>query len=73
MHGNGTMTWPDGNKYVGEYKNGKRDGNGTYTAANGDRYVGEYTNDKKHGQGTDTNANGTIKHSGEWVNDKPKK
>ena len=73
MHGHGTMTWPDGNKYVGEYKNGKRDGNGTYTAANGDRYVGEYTNDKKHGQGTDTNANGTIKHSGEWVNDKPKK
>ena len=73
MHGNGTMTWPEGNKYVGEYKNGKRDGNGTYTAANGDRYVGEYTNDKKHGQGTDTNANGTIKHSGEWVNGMPKR
>ena len=71
MHGDGTMTWPDGNKYVGEYKNGKRDGNGTYTAANGDRYVGEYTNDKKHGQGTDTNANGTIKHSGEWENGYP--
>jgi hypothetical protein len=73
MHGHGTMTWPDGNKYVGEYKNGKRDGNGTYTAANGDRYVGEYTNDKKHGQGTETLADGTIFHSGEWVNDKPKK
>ena len=24
MHAQGTYTWPDGNKYVGEWKDGKR-------------------------------------------------
>ena len=31
-----------GDKYVGEYKNGKPDGQGTYTSANGDKYVGDF-------------------------------
>ena len=77
-NGNGTCVWLEGSKYygdtyVGNYTADKMDGYGTYTWACGDKYVGEWKNDKKHGQGTDTNANGTIKHSGEWVNDKPKK
>ena len=37
---------PDGDKYVGEYKDDKRHGQGTYTYANGDKYVGEYKDDK---------------------------
>ena len=52
---------------------GKRHGYGTFTWASGAKYVGEYKDGKRHGQGTQTFANGTIKHSGEWVNDKPKK
>ena len=32
----------NGDKYVGEYKDGKQHGQGTYTYANGDKYVGEY-------------------------------
>jgi len=72
-HGYGTLTFANGNKYVGEYKNSKKDGNGTFTMADGTKYVGEWNNNKRHGQGTYTRANGTIWHSGEWVNDQPKK
>jgi len=34
----GTETFPSGNKYVGEFKDGKRNGQGTFTFANGDKY-----------------------------------
>ena len=30
-----TETYPNGDKYVGEYMDGKRNGQGTYTFANG--------------------------------------
>ena len=29
--GQGTYTWPDGEKYVGEFKDGEYDGQGTFT------------------------------------------
>ena len=45
-NGYGTSTWADGEKYVGEWKDGKEDGQGTYTYANGDKYVGEFKEDK---------------------------
>ena len=72
-HGYGTYTYANGNKYVGEWKNGKMHGNGTFTWASGTKYVGQMKDGNFHGQGTKTLANGTIIHSGEWVNDKPKK
>ena len=72
-HGYGTKTYADGAKYVGEWKNGKKDGNGTYTYASGTVYVGMFKDNKANGQGTETKPDGTIYHSGEWVNDKPKK
>ena len=50
-----------GNKYVGEWKNGRPHGQGTLTYANGDKYVGEYKDGDKHGQGTLTYANGGVK------------
>ena len=37
----GTHTWADGDKYVGEFKDGKRNGQGTFTSASG-KYVGEF-------------------------------
>ena len=61
----GTFTVTSGNKYVGEWKDGKRNGQGTFTFANGDKYVGEYKNGKQNGQGTYTFANGT-KSVGVW-------
>ena len=42
-HGVGTVVYPDGNKYVGEWMNGLFHGQGIYTtASDGYRYVGEY-------------------------------
>ena len=42
-HGVGTLVYPDGNKYVGEFMNGLFHGQGIYTTASGGySYVGEY-------------------------------
>jgi hypothetical protein len=61
----GTEVWPDGEKYVGEYLNGKKIGQGTLTWASGNKYVGEFRNNRQHGQGTYTYANGS-KYVGEF-------
>ena len=46
-NGQGTYTWPDGDKYIGEYKDDKRNGQGTSTSPDGDKHVGECRDDKK--------------------------
>ena len=50
----GTITWADGGKYTGEFKDGFKNGQGTYTFADGTKYVGEWQNGKRNGQGTYT-------------------
>ena len=51
----GTVTYSDGTKYVGEFKDDKRHGQGTYTTAGEDlKYVGEWKDEKEHGPGTYT-------------------
>ena len=64
----GTYTWADGDKYVGEHKDGKSHGKGTFTWADGEKYVGEFKNGDKHGKGTYTFASGKVK-SGIWADD----
>ena len=54
----GTKTYPNGDKYIGGYKDGNRDGLGTYTYTSGSKYVGEHKDGEKHGQGTYTWADG---------------
>ena len=63
----GTLTWPDGKKYVGEIRDGKRNGQGTHTWPSGQKYVGEYRDDQRNGQGTMTFPNGRVE-SGRWEN-----
>jgi hypothetical protein len=65
----GTVTFPDGDQYVGEFKDDKIHGQGTYTFPDGDQYVGEFKDDKKHGQGTYTWPNGN-KYVGEFKDGK---
>ena len=66
--GQNTLTWPDGRKYVGEFKDGNRHGQGTLTFPSGERYVGEFRDDKANGQGTITLPNGQ-KYIGEFRDD----
>ena len=44
-NGYGTFTWASGEKYVGEYKDGKRHGQGTFTYADGRKDVGKFKDD----------------------------
>ena len=48
----GTYTWPDGTKYVGQFKYRERDGHGELTFPDGRRYVGEFKSGQRHGKGT---------------------
>ena len=71
-HGQGTQTFgPNsrwaGDRYVGEFKDGKKTGQGTFTWASGDKYVGEYKDNKRHGQGAYTFADGSVVE-GIWEN-----
>ena len=76
----GSVTFANGDKYVGEFKDGKKHGVGAYfhleersRSSNGypkgDKYVGEYKDDQRNGQGTHTFANGN-QYVGEWKSDK---
>ncbi|MHC4270585.1 MAG: hypothetical protein ACYSTS_19315 [Planctomycetota bacterium] len=68
IHGQDTYNWPNGDKYVGEWKDGQKNGQGTYTWSNGNTYVGVWRDDKRNGHGTWTLADG-LKREGEWKND----
>ena len=66
LHGQGTITFPDGIKYVGELKYNKPYGHGTMLFPepkpifyNDTKYVGEFKYGLSNGRGTITYANGT--------------
>ncbi len=66
----GTYTSPNGNKYVGEWVDDKKNGQGTFIGKwSGDKYVGEWKDDKKNGQGTYTFSSG-AKYVGEFKDGK---
>ena len=45
-NGFGNMSWADGRKYAGEFKNDRKDGWGTFTWRDGRRYTGGWLNGK---------------------------
>ena len=67
--GQGTYIYPNGEKYVGEYNDGKFNGQGTFTSFDGDKYVGEFK-DGNFWNGTTYEIDGNI--FGKWVNGKLK-
>ena len=70
LEGLGSKTYPDVDKYVGEWKDGVRNGQGTYTWTNGQKYVGEWKDEKENGQGTMSLSNGE-KFVGEYKDGRP--
>ena len=61
----GSSIFTIGERYVGEWKDGKPHGQGAYTVANGNSYVGEFRDSKPHGQGALTFVSGS-KYVGEF-------
>ncbi|MBK6339620.1 MAG: hypothetical protein IPF63_08530 [Bacteroidetes bacterium] len=57
----------NGDKYIGEWKNGKQNGNGKMAFENGDIYIGEWKDGKYNGKGIITYFNGE-KYEGEFLN-----
>ena len=69
----GSWTASNGNKYVGEFKDGNFNGQGTFyyladDQFKGFKHVGEYKDNQRHGQGTSTYPNGN-KYVGEYKDD----
>ena len=62
------VTFPNGDRYEGEFKDGLFHGQGTYIYANGTRYDGDFEYDMKQGRGVMRFANGD-RYTGEFRND----
>lgn len=67
--GYGTLTFPNGAKYVGEYKDNRPHGQGVRTFPDGQKQVGEFRDGKLNGQAIITFASGR-KYVGECADDK---
>jgi len=65
----GSVALPNGDRYLGEFREGKYSGYGSYHFAMGARYEGEWRNNERHGQGTFTHRSGE-RYIGEWRNDR---
>jgi hypothetical protein len=66
-NGKGRYIFPNGDKYIGEFKHAKLDGRGVYTSKNGNVYKGQFKDNMRHGYGTYKWLNGDS-YIGEYVN-----
>jgi hypothetical protein len=64
-NGKGTYAYSNGDKYVGQWKEGQMNGTGSYEFKNGDRYTGDFHVNKRDGTGIYVWAN-KNRYSGEW-------
>ena len=66
---NGIYYYNDGSRYVGEFKNGKRDGKGIYYYHTGNSYEGDWKDDKREGKGVYYYFNGD-REMGDYLDNK---
>jgi hypothetical protein len=62
----GFYTYANGDRYEGDFVDGKQNGKGIYTWGSGDRYEGDVIIGKPNGYGTLYSSNGNIIHRGQW-------
>ena len=60
-------TWPDGSRYEGEWKDGKRSGQGVRTWPSGQRYEGEWRDGKRSGRGVQWLPGAQRVFDGAWA------
>ena len=63
------MTWPNGDKYIGNFAYNHREGKGSYIFGNGNKYVGEFVDGRMTGHGEWTDIIGGFKYVGEFKSD----
>ena len=67
-HGQGTLSWPDGSYYQGDFVNGLAEGVGIKVMANDDIYQGDFRDDKFNGNGQYHDVKQKMKYIGSWYN-----
>jgi len=67
-NGHGEKVWPDGEKYVGQWKDNNFNGQGVYHYADGSVYKGNWKDSIRNGYGKYTCEDGSI-YEGEWKDD----
>jgi len=70
--GRGIYRYPDGSRYIGDFKDGNPEGEGTCYYANGDQYVGQWKNHAPNGEGIYTYQSGRVM-AAMWQNGNPKR
>ena len=65
----GEFNWPDRRKYIGEYKDDKKDGYGEFFWPDGRVYKGRWEKGKQHGKGLFITPEGEEKY-GIWADGK---
>lgn len=68
MSGFGIYIFSNGEKFVGNLKNGEKNGEGSYYYLNGNVYEGNWANDKKNGFGKYYYFAMDEKYEGEFKN-----
>lgn len=69
--GDNTFLFPNGNKYIGDYKGNLMNGKGEFTWRNGSKYTGEFKDGMRNGKGILITSGGTIYgavYTGEFKN-----
>jgi hypothetical protein len=62
----GEISFPDGTRYIGEFKDDTFHGRGLGIRPDGTRYSGEYVNGKRNGDGIEYSADKKVLQSGKW-------